>query len=139
MLNACCNHIRIAGKHNLIIQGDKQLQVHADEHGIDQVVVNLVNNAVKYAPDSKEIYLTISKEGDAAKIAVKDNGPGIPAEKIPHLFDRYYRAEASGFQNSGLGLGLFICAEIIKRHGGEVGVESQTGEGSTFWFTLPLK
>ncbi|MDP9082057.1 MAG: ATP-binding protein [Bacteroidota bacterium] len=139
MLDVCCNHVRIAGKHELILQGDRQLEVYADEHGIDQVVVNLVNNAVKYAPESKEIYLIVSREGDKAKIAVKDNGPGIPPEKIPHLFDRYYRAEASGFQNSGLGLGLFISSEIIKRHGGEIGAESELGKGSTFWFTLPLK
>jgi len=138
MLNSCCSHVRIAGKHRLIVQGDMQLQVTADEHSVDQVVVNLVNNAVKYAPDSKDIFMTISREGDMAKIAVRDTGPGIAPEKIPHLFDRYYRAESSGFQNSGLGLGLYICAEIIKRHGGDIGVVSELGKGSTFWFTLPL-
>ncbi|ASU32078.1 PAS domain S-box-containing protein [Mucilaginibacter xinganensis] len=138
LLNTCCNHIRAANKHHLVTRGDRQLQVYADEHGIDQVIVNLVNNAVKYAPDSMEIHLTVSKEGDMAKIAVKDNGPGIPADKLPFLFDRYYRAESSGYQNSGLGLGLYICSEIIKRHGGQIGVESELGHGSTFWFTLPL-
>jgi PAS domain S-box-containing protein len=138
LLNGCCNHVRIVGKHRLIFQGDDQLRVYADEHGIDQVVVNLVNNAVKYAPDSKEVYFIVSKQGDTVKIAVKDNGPGIAADKIPSLFNRYYRAEPSGFQNSGLGLGLYISAEIVKRHGGEIGVESEPGKGSTFWFTLPL-
>lgn len=138
LLRNCCSHVRVAGKHDLITQNLEYLQVYADEHAIDQVIVNLVNNAVKYAPDSKEIYLITSLEADMAKIAVKDNGPGIPAEKIPHLFDRYYRAESSGYQNAGLGLGLFISAEIIKRHGGSIGVESTEGEGSTFWFTLPL-
>ena len=138
MLNGCCSHVRIAGKHRLIVQGDMQLQVIADEHSIDQVVVNLVNNAVKYAPESKDIFMMVSREGDMAKIAVVDTGSGIPPEKLPHLFDRYYRAESSGFQNSGLGLGLFICSEIIKRHGGDIGVESELGKGSTFWFTLPL-
>lgn len=139
LLNACCNHVRIAGKHNLVLQGDAKLKINADEYGIDQVVVNLVNNAVKYAPESKDIYLIITREGDMAKIAVKDTGPGIPSEKIPHLFDRYYRAEPSGFQNAGLGLGLYICSEIIRRHGGDIGVESELGKGSTFWFTLPLE
>ncbi|HVW97125.1 MAG TPA: ATP-binding protein [Mucilaginibacter sp.] len=137
-LNACCSHVRIAGKHRLIVQGDKKLQVYADEHGFDQLVVNLVNNAVKYAPDSKNIYLIVSQEGEMAKVAIKDNGPGIPPEKLPHLFDRYYRAEASGFQRSGLGLGLYISSEIVKRHGGSIGVESELGKGSTFWFTLPV-
>ncbi len=138
LLNSCCSHVRIAGKHQLIVQGNMQLRVTADEHSIDQVVVNLVNNAVKYSPESKDIFMMISQEGDMAKIAVRDTGPGIAPEKVPHLFDRYYRAESSGFQNSGLGLGLYICAEIIKRHGGDIGVESELGQGSTFWFTLPL-
>lgn len=139
LLKACCNHVRIAGKHNLVVQGDMKLQVNADEHGIDQVIINLVNNAVKYAPESKDIYLIVIKEGDMAKVSVKDTGPGISPEKLPHLFDRYYRAEPSGFQNAGLGLGLYICSEIVRRHGGSIGAESELGKGSTFWFTLPLE
>ncbi len=138
MLNACCNHIRVAGKYNLIIKGDEDLQVYADEHTIDQVMVNLVNNAVKYAPDSLDIILTIEKEADMARISVTDFGAGISADKIPHLFERYYQADSSGFQNSGLGLGLYISAEIIRRHGGKIGAISQLGKGSTFWFTLPI-
>jgi len=138
MLNNCCNHIRVAGKYNLKVTGDENLQMHADEHAIDQVVVNLVNNAVKYAPESLEVILNVEREGDFAKISVTDKGPGIAPDKIPRLFDRYYQAEASGFQNSGLGLGLYICSEIIKRHGGKIGVDSEVGKGSTFWFTVPL-
>jgi PAS domain S-box-containing protein len=138
MLAGCCNHVRIAGKHELIVQGDEKLMINADEHQVDQVVVNLVNNAVKYAPESKNIYLIVEKLDGFAKISVKDNGPGISRDKIGHLFDRYYRAESASYQNSGLGLGLYISSEIIKRHSGEIGVDSQLGEGSTFWFTLPL-
>ncbi len=138
LLKNCCNHIRATGKYNLIIRGDEQLQIYADEHAIDQVIVNLVNNAVKYAPDSVDIVMLIEPAEGFAKISVKDTGPGIPADKVPHLFERYYQAEVKGFQNSGLGLGLYISAEIIKRHGGKIGVESELGKGSTFWFTLPL-
>jgi len=138
MINGCCNHIRAAGKYTLTLRGDEDLRIYADEHAIDQIMVNLENNAVKYAPDSLEIILTIEKEGEMAKISVTDTGPGIPEDKLPHLFERYYQAEVSVFQRSGLGLGLFICAEIIKRHGGQIGVESKLGEGSTFWFTLPI-
>ncbi|WP_027386050.1 PAS domain-containing sensor histidine kinase [Chryseobacterium gregarium] len=137
MLDACCTHIRIREKHELILQGDKELMIEADEARIDQVVVNFVNNAVKYAPDQREIYLIVEDLGDRARISVKDSGPGIPADKIPHLFDRYYRADYSGVQYSGLGLGLYISAEIIRKHRGEIGVDSELGKGSTFWFTLP--
>ena len=139
LLINCCSHVRIAGEYKLISQGETYLVVHADEHAIDQVVINFVNNAIKYAPDSKEIFLITEKTKDYVRISVKDSGPGIPADKQPHLFERYYQAETSGFQNSGLGLGLYISSEIIKRHGGEIGVDSELGKGSTFWFTLPLE
>jgi PAS domain S-box-containing protein len=138
LLTNCCNHVRASNKYNLNIMGDESVQVYADEHAIDQVLVNLVNNAVKYAPDSINIDMIIEKVGDMAKVSIKDYGPGIPEAKQPHLFDRYYQADATGFQNSGLGLGLFISAEIIKRHQGSMGVDSEIGQGSTFWFTLPL-
>lgn len=138
MLNLCCNHVRMEGKFELIVEGDKDLQVYADEHRIDQVVVNFVNNAVKYAADSEKIYLKIDKVDQYARISVKDQGPGIPAHVLPHLFDRYYRVNHDSQNYTGLGLGLYICSEIIKRHDGEIGVESEIGAGSTFWFTLPL-
>ena len=139
LLNNCCNHIRVAGKYTLNLEGDTRLKIHADEHAIDQVVVNLVNNAVKYAPNSMEIFLKIENLGDMIRISVRDTGPGVPTEKIPYLFDRYYQAQPGGFNNSGLGLGLYISAEIIRKHGGEIGVHSILGEGSTFWFTLPAE
>lgn len=139
ILNECCNHIRVSGTHELIFEGDEELEVRADEHRIDQVIVNFVNNAVKYAPDSPLIYLLAERRGNMAWVAVKDLGSGIPFEKQALLFDRYYRADSSGVQVSGLGLGLYISAEIINRHKGQIGVESEPGKGSTFWFTLPLE
>jgi len=139
MLNVCCNHVRITGKHELVVEGDESLIVYADEHQVNQVIVNLVNNSVKYAPESKNIYIVIEKLDAFAKISVKDTGPGMSKDKIGHLFDRYYRAEPASYQNAGLGLGLYISSEIVKRHGGEIGVESELGHGSMFWFTLPLE
>lgn len=138
LLNECCSHVRAAGKHELIVDGDKALKIFADEHRIEQVLVNLVNNAVKYSPDSRNIYLSVKKENGMAKVSVKDKGPGIPADKLEHLFDRYYRENHSGEKYSGLGLGLYISSEIIKRHEGLIGVESKVGKGSTFWFLLPI-
>jgi len=134
----CCYHIRAAGDYTIHTDGDLKLQVFADKDRIDQVITNFVNNAVKYAPESKQIAVHILKQGDEAKVSVSDRGPGISNEKLPHLFDRYYRADSSGKQLSGLGLGLYISAEIIKKHGGQIGVESELGKGSSFWFTLPI-
>lgn len=139
VIDDCCQHIRMGGVFTIITEGELELEVYADAERIDQVMVNFVNNAVKYAPDATRIHVNIEKINDMAKVSVKDLGPGIPAEKIPHLFDRYYRVDTDGIQYSGLGLGLYICAEIIKKNEGEIGVDSELGKGSTFWFTLPLK
>ena len=74
---------------------------------------------------------------DRTKISVTDKGAGIPPEDVPHLFDRYYQIKQGSNESPGLGLGLYISAQIIKRHDGEIGVDSKVGKGSTFWFTLP--
>ncbi|MBL4676209.1 MAG: PAS domain-containing protein [Mucilaginibacter sp.] len=139
LLRDCCSHVRVAGKHELILTGEEHLEVFADEHRVDQVVVNLVNNAVKYAPGSTNIILDVEKLENEVRISVTDTGPGIPKDKQAFLFERYYQTDASGYKNSGLGLGLYISAEIVKKHNGKIGVDSVTGEGSTFWFTLPIK
>ena len=133
-----CQDVRSANVFSIIVKGDTDLQVIADAARIEQVLVNFINNAMKYAPESKEIVITVSRQNEWAKIAVTDKGRGIAAERIPHLFERYYRAENNTDQYSGLGLGLYISAEIIKKHNGKIGVESKPGDGSTFWFTLPL-
>ncbi|MBL4675289.1 MAG: PAS domain-containing protein [Mucilaginibacter sp.] len=139
LIDDCCQHVRTTGSHNVILKGEIDLKINADEQLLDQVVVNLVNNAVKYAPESKEIIIEVQKVEDNARITVTDFGPGIAKNKLPRLFERYYQAENSnGNTFSGLGLGLYICAEIIHKHGGEIGVESDEGNGTTFWFTLPL-
>jgi PAS domain S-box-containing protein len=138
MLNQSCNHIRIGDKHDLVIKGDTSLSVFADEQRLEQVIVNFVNNAAKYAPNSRTINLIVEKVDDQIKVSVQDFGKGIPKDKIPHLFERYYRADYGGTQYSGLGLGLYISSEIIKRHGGQIGVDSVLGRGSTFWFKVPI-
>ena len=115
------------------------LEVYADIQRLDQVLTNLVNNAVKYAPESNRINLRIEQIKGFIKVSVQDYGIGIPPEKLRRIFDRYYRVDLSGNQISGLGLGLYISAEIIRRHGGEINIESELGKGSTFWFTIPAE
>ncbi|MDV7695566.1 PAS domain S-box protein [Chryseobacterium soli] len=138
MLSMSCNHVRMEGKYDLIIQGDQHLELYADEHRIDQVVINFVNNAVKYAPHSQQIHITTELLEGYVKVSVRDFGNGIDAKVLPNLFDRYFRVDHSGKSYSGLGLGLYICSEIIRKHGGQIGAESVIGEGSTFWFTIPV-
>lgn len=137
VLKACCNHIRFDDIHHISHTGEESLEVYADKQKIDQVLVNLVNNAVRYAPDSKEIIIHIEHLDNKAKVSVTDQGKGISPENLSQLFDRYYMVNKAS-NSSGLGLGLFISSEIIKKHGGEIGVESELEKGSTFWFTLPL-
>lgn len=137
LVNSCSNPIAISGDVEIIIDGDKNIQVFADESAIDRVIVNLINNAVKYAPQSKQILISLAYTGEAAKLSVKDFGAGIPAEELPLIFNRYYQSGKQNYRSPGLGLGLYICSEIIKSHGGNMGVESIRGSGSTFWFTLP--
>ena len=119
------------------LNGDKELIIHADSERIGRVLTNLISNAIKYAPGTTEIKVGLQDGLDFIKVSVADKGPGISADKVPLLFDRYYQAEDPQGQYSGLGLGLFICANIIRKHEGEIGVDSTPGQGSTFWFTLP--
>jgi len=137
LLAANADNLQLGEARKIELRAAPEITINADKNMVEQVIVNFINNAVKYAPQSKNIILLLERNGGMVKLAVKDSGPGIAAEKIPHLFERYYRADHSG-QQAGLGLGLYICAEIIHKHGGEVGVESELGKGSTFWFTLPL-
>ena len=136
LIQDSCHQFKAERKFSITINGDLDLKVYADASRIDQVIVNFLNNAIKYAADSKDILITIEKFTDTVKVSVIDKGEGISADKIPHLFDRYFRIDSSGSQYSGLGLGLYISAEIIKKHEGQIGANSELGKGSTFWFTL---
>jgi two-component system CheB/CheR fusion protein len=138
IVNDCCNHIRAIGEYNINITGDMELLVNADADRIEQVLTNFINNAIKYAPKSDEIEVHIERKDRRAKVLVIDQGPGVAPEKVPHLFDRYFRAENTGYHSAGLGIGLYICSEIIKKHNGGIGVDTEVGKGSTFWFTLPI-
>jgi len=136
LVNQCFTHIRIEGKYELVLSGGQDLVVYADEAHIEQVLINIVNNALKYAPQSTKIFVSIEKLDEHVKISVRDTGPGIAKDLVSQLFQRYMTNQ-DGERRSGLGLGLYISSEIIKRHGGSIGVESVPGSGTTVWFTLP--
>lgn len=137
VIDGCCSHINLGGDYKIVFQGDHSLKVFADQYKIDQVIVNLVNNAVRYAPESKDIIIKVEHIADHTKVSVIDKGPGIETKDQPRLFERFHRGNKPKSDNSGLGLGLYISSEIIERHNGQMGVESTIGEGATFWFTLP--
>lgn len=113
--------------------------INADHDKIGSVINNLISNAVKYSPKGKLIEVSCDIINNTAQVSVKDEGMGIKPQDIEQLFDRYYRVESNNTQHiSGFGIGLYLSAEIIKRHNGKIWVESESGVGSTFYFSLPL-
>ena len=125
--------------HTLIYEPVETTFVDADRDKIGQVIHNLISNAVKYSPQGSTIHIACVTVKGVAKITVKDHGMGIKPDDISKIFDRYYRVDGDHmFSISGFGIGLYLCAEIIHRHHGEVWAESEFGEGSTFGFSLPL-
>lgn len=114
--------------------------IYGDVDRIGQVINNLVSNAVKYAGQRKYIRIRTIVAGDQVFIEIEDQGIGIPAELQRHVFERFYRVQNMGTRKlSGSGLGLYISAEIIKKHDGQIGLHSEEGIGSVFWFSLPIK
>ncbi len=124
-------------KHQINIVCDADLMVNADRHRLDQVLCNLITNAIKYSPDANRIDVIVEKAGnEKVKVCVMDHGIGIPKDQKGEVFERFHRVESTSQNFSGIGLGLYISSEIIKHHGGEIGVDTELGKGSTFWFTL---
>jgi two-component system, OmpR family, phosphate regulon sensor histidine kinase PhoR len=119
--------------------GKGTMHVEADKFRIQQVLTNLITNAMKYSPDDKEIIVRVKTESGKALVSVEDRGIGIEKDQQKKIFDRLYQVTDSKEKTfPGLGMGLYISKEIIKRHKGQIWVESEKGKGSTFYFTLPL-
>jgi signal transduction histidine kinase len=112
--------------------------VLADSRQMERVLINLVSNALKYTQPSGAIHVSVSHEANTVIVAVRDNGMGISAEHLPHIFERFYRSEAAIRTTEGTGLGLAIVKEIVEKHSGTVEVESTPGEGSIFRVLLPV-
>jgi two-component system phosphate regulon sensor histidine kinase PhoR len=118
---------------------ERPARVLGDRDGLRQVLTNLVDNGVKYSrPEGGEVIISVQEEHDRLSVRVSDEGRGIAAEDLPHLFDTAYRApDARSFGIKGSGLGLAIVKRIVEQHGGEIQVESRPGEGAAFSFALP--
>ena len=112
-------------------------RVLADPDRLDRILVNLLSNALKYSAPASEVTVTITPRNGEVVTSVRDRGPGIPPEQLPHVFERYFRGQAARARREGLGLGLYITKGLVEAHGGRIWAESRVGEGSTFSFTLP--
>ncbi len=125
--------------YQVVRKGAADIQLYGDEMRIEQVIINYLTNAVKYSPDNKEIQVEVSlRQQDQLFVKVRDFGIGIRKDHQSNIFSKFYRVEESASRFQGLGIGLYICAEIIRRHEGEYGVESEPGEGSVFYFSVPV-
>src|SRR6185503_14882125 len=129
---------QISPEHRLVLEESTAVNVNGDRHRIEQVIVNLLSNAVKYSPEADKVLIWSELKGKSVLVTVKDFGIGIAKKHLGDLFDRYYRIEGSQYRFQGLGLGLFISSEIVKRHGGSISVQSEPGKGSSFTFELPV-
>ncbi|MNI65098.1 Signal-transduction histidine kinase senX3 [compost metagenome] len=118
--------------------GQTHEMIFGDEIRLEQVVINFITNAIKYAPGTNQVNVTINIKDGKLYLAVKDFGIGISKEQQEKIFDKFYRVEENSNRFNGLGIGLYICSEIINRHGGKIGVNSVPDEGSEFYFIIPI-
>lgn len=143
LLELACHRMNVeAKKHGqkIVFKAEELVpKVSGDRNRLEQVIVNIIGNAVKYTQDGGEIWVSLNADKGFAYIKVRDNGIGIPKEDIPHLFERFYRVDkARSRAKGGTGLGLAIAKEIIDAHGGNINIESEEGEGTEVTVALPL-
>jgi len=131
---------RTTTRHTIEIKGKAPKKVYGDRDRTGQVLTNLISNAIKYSPYSDKINVMISQDSKGVTLCVQDYGVGVPKKKQERVFERFYRVSGPKEDTyPGLGLGLYISSEIVKRQGGRIWVESTKGKGSTFCFSLPIK
>ncbi len=125
-------------RHQLVVEGNKSIPVIADRKLIGQVITNLVSNGIKYSPEGGQIVVSSTRTDGGVRVDVKDLGVGIPEGLDHKIFERYFRVDAPlTSKTQGVGLGLYITAQIVRQHGGKISVDSEEGIGSTFSFTIP--
>lgn len=141
LLREVKNNIQLTSKNYEIIFNAPpgKLLVYADRQKIEQVIVNLLNNAIKYSPYSKEVIIDAKLDESNILVSISDNGIGIESEDLQNIFTRFYRVSGLPALFTGTGVGLYICAEIIQRHKGHIWAESKTGKGSVFYFSIPAE
>ncbi|HEX2835751.1 MAG TPA: ATP-binding protein [Thermoanaerobaculia bacterium] len=133
------HHTAVSDRRFHVSVPDDSKIVAGDRDRLEQVLGNLLENAVKYSPDGSDITVTVEDRGDSFVTAVCDRGIGIPADELGQVFERFHRGrQVSSTNYGGLGLGLYITKQIIERHGGTIWVESKEGQGTTFHFSLPV-
>jgi PAS domain S-box-containing protein len=129
---------RTTPDHKIILHtNNKHLKARADKDRLEQVVINLLTNAIKYSPGAKEVIIDADIKDKEIVISIKDTGIGIPEDDLDKVFTRFFRVRGLASTFSGSGIGLYISSEIVKRHGGKMWVKSEIGKGSTFYFTIP--
>ncbi len=124
--------------HEIVLNSSEAFSFTGDRLRLEQVLINLLDNAIKYSPGGEEVLVLVSRENDYVIVCIQDYGVGIDRSNVNRLFDRYYRTDNTAMRFEGLGLGLFISADIVKRHHGTYWLESEPGKGSSFYFRLPL-
>jgi len=116
---------------------DNLPKIYADSSRLGQVLANLLHNAIKFTPEGGEVNLTVTQYADVVEFSVQDTGIGIPSNDLPRIFERFYKADQARTEG-GTGLGLAIARHLVEAHGGRIWVESTLGNGSTFFFTIPI-
>jgi K+-sensing histidine kinase KdpD len=131
----------ITDQYSFLLHFDPKLRsVPGDSRRLDQVLQNLLDNAVKYSPQGSQITISGKMKNDHIQVSIADEGQGIPQAELTQIFDTFYRIPGPDAQRvQGAGLGLTICRAIVEAHGGNIWVESTLGKGSIFYFTLPLQ
>ncbi len=124
--------------HTITKTGEVCAEVTGDMHRLQQVIINLLSNAIKYSPRAHEVFIHMEQKNGCITVAVRDQGIGIDKHNLDRIFEKYHRVEEHAVNFQGLGVGLYICYEIIQRHMGRLWAESEPGKGSTFYFTLPV-
>ena len=139
MIESTVENVQLTSQsHTIIKTGKANDVITGDNNRLQQVVINLLNNAIKYSPSAEKVFITIEQEKDIIKVSVKDTGIGMSRQSLNKIFEKYHRIEEHALHFQGLGIGLFISYEIIQRHHGKLWAESEPGKGSTFYFTIPL-